>query len=80
MIPQSAQWAGHPCVEKQELTEAIRAATDQILALSQRELQALVKGELKESRRVQGQLKQEVQLRAALLEKYNAHLEAHGCK
>jgi hypothetical protein len=67
-------------MEKQELTEAIRAAMDQILALTQRELQARAKCELEESRRVRGELRRAAEFRASLLAKYNTHLQAHGCK
>ncbi len=80
MTPQNARPDPDGCQEKQELVEAIRAATDQIVALSQYGTQPGSKPDAKESERIQRQLNQAKELRASLLEKYNTHVEAHGCK
>ena len=80
MGPQQAKSNSTECLEKQALIDSIRNAMDQILVLSQRELRAVSRHELQESRRIQSELKEAVQFSGSLLTTYNEHLRAHGCK
>lgn len=55
-----------------EMMDAICSAMDDIVALSQRESRARSLDELKESQRLQRELKKAVELRSSLLARYTA--------
>ena len=68
------------CLRKQELIEAIRAAMDQVIALTRQEFRAVKRHDAQETQRIQRELKNTMAFKASLLEKYNAHVRDHGCK
>lgn len=55
-----------------EMMDAICSAMDDIVSLSQRESRARLLDELKESQRLQRELKKAVELRSSLLARYTA--------
>lgn len=68
------------CREKQRLADALITETDNIISISQRYTAALARhAPLEEIKAISEEFDSAARFRASLFERYNAHLDAHGC-
>ena len=76
MQPQPARQS---CHEKDELTEALRAAMDHIVELTKREISAITDGHGRELEQLGNEVKKAQASKDWLLRKYTTHVKTHGC-
>ena len=68
------------CRERRRLTEALIAEMDNVTSLAERYRQALVRyASMEEIKTISDQFESAIRFRASLIERYNAHVGAHGC-
>lgn len=68
------------CRERRRLTEALIAEMDNVTSLAEDYRQALVRyASIEEIKTISDDFERAVRFRASLIERYNAHLDAHGC-
>ena len=72
--------AREPCHEREEIVHAIKAAMGQILYLHRLEVDAIQNNDTQELGRIESDLAKALALKGSLLDRFNAHLQAHGCK
>lgn len=75
-----AKPASEPCSEKGEIVQSIKAAMGQVLFLHRLEVEAIEKGDVERLKRIEDDLRKGMRFKASLLERYQSHLQAHGCK
>lgn len=69
-----------PCSEQEQIARSITMVMSRILILHIAELQAIRKRDLDEMERIDRKLEKELGHRSSLLEKFQGHLESHGCQ
>lgn len=68
------------CRERRRLTEALIAEMDNVTSLAQRYTAALARyASAEEIKAIAEEFESAIRFRASLIERYNAHLDAHGC-
>ncbi len=74
------QRAPEQCEERIEILESIKRVVDQILALHQREIEAIAGGAIEELERMDSELDEAMDVERSLFERFLSHIEAHGCQ
>ena len=70
----------HPgCGQRAALLEGIRVAMSAIIALNNREMEAVLGGKLDELEALGAELREQRQLKEDLLYAYRSHVQSHGC-
>ena len=70
----------HPgCGQRAALLEGIRVAMSAIIALNNREMEAVMNGNLDDLEPLQADLRQQRQIKENLLHAYKSHMNSHGC-
>jgi hypothetical protein len=70
----------HPgCGQRAALLEGIRVAMSAIIALNNREMEAVMSGNLDDLEPIQADLRQQRQIKENLLHAYQTHVKSHGC-
>lgn len=67
------------CARKQQLIESLRAAMDNIVALSTREMEAAIADDQDLMNLIQGRLEEARKLKDSLLIEYQGHITSHQC-
>ncbi len=68
------------CRERRRLTEALISEMDNVTALAERYRQALVRyASIDEIKTISDDFERAIRFRSTLSERYNSHIEAHGC-
>lgn len=68
------------CRERRRLTESLISEMDNVVSIAQRYTAALARyASREEIKAVSDELESAIRFRASLIERYNAHLDAHGC-
>lgn len=68
------------CRERRRLTEALIAEMDNLTGIAERYRRALVRyAPLEELKSISDEFGVAIRFRASLIERYHAHLDAHGC-
>ena len=73
-----ARLAPEQCVEREEIAESIRAVINQILSLHSAAVDA--KGDLRKKEHIDNELEKAQAREASLLERFQAHIQSHGCQ
>ena len=68
------------CARKQELTNALRAVVDRLVALSVREKQAALANHIDQVEWIARELEKVRQRELALLTEYRQHIQLHKCR
>lgn len=66
------------CIEQERIAQSIRAVLSQLLSLHSAKIGA--KGDLDRLERIDTELEKVHARQASLLEKFQTHTEAHGCR
>ena len=67
------------CPEKQEIVHSIQTVTEQIIALLLAEVDAVVRADMEMLERIEDNLGRTMDFQQCLRERYNAHIQSHGC-
>jgi len=67
------------CPDKQGLTADIRLALNTIIGLANRQIEAVMAGDLAKIQALQADLLEVREWKDSLIESYQAHLQEHGC-
>lgn len=73
------QFARPECLDKHRLTEEIRLSINTVIALNNRELEAVIVGSFAGLPAIKAELVEARKRKESLLEEYYTHVREHGC-
>ena len=68
------------CADKYDLIEDVRLAMNTLIALNNRQMEAVIAGDFGKVKALQEELAQAREWKESLIDNYHRHLQEHGCR